>query len=146
MIKKTLNYTDFDGTPVTEELFFNLTQFEATQLAIDLPEEITEKMQNMSAKPSQEELLNVVQSLGSKGIVEFLKLLVVKAYGVREGRGFSKDEKETREFANSMAYQTLMMELVSDPDQANEFINHVFAADVMDKLPTETQALLAANK
>ena len=33
MLKKTVNYEDFDGNKRTEDLYFNLTKLEATEFA-----------------------------------------------------------------------------------------------------------------
>ena len=44
MLKKTVNYEDFDGNQRTEDLYFNLTKLEATEFALDLPDEITDEV------------------------------------------------------------------------------------------------------
>lgn len=133
MIKKTVNYEDFDGNKRTEDLYFNLTKFEATEFALDLPDDITNEVTKEGADATNmESVSRIVQKLGGKGIIDFIRKLVLKSYGIKseDGRRFEKSEKISTEFSQTMAFDNLMMELLTDDNEAAKFINGVIPADL----------------
>lgn len=133
MIKKTVNYEDFDGNKRTEDLYFNLTKFEATEFALDLPDDITNEVTKEGVDATNmESVSRIVQKLGGKGIIDFIRKLVLKSYGIKseDGRRFEKSEKISIEFSQTMAFDNLMMELLTDDDEAAKFINGVIPADL----------------
>lgn len=133
MIKKTVNYEDFNGNNRTEDLYFNLTKFEATEFALDLPDDITNEVTKEGADATNmESVSRIVQKLGGKGIIDFIRKLVLKSYGIKseDGRRFEKSEKISTEFSQTMAFDNLMMELLTDDDEAAKFINGVIPADL----------------
>lgn len=133
MIKKTVTYEDFDGNQRTEDLYFNLTKFEATEFALDLPDEITSEVEKEGADAANmESVSRIVQKLGGKGIIDFIRKLVLKSYGIKseDGRRFEKSEKISTEFSQTMAFDNLMMELLTDDDAASKFINGVIPSDL----------------
>ena len=133
MIKKTVTYEDFDGNQRTEDLYFNLTKFEATEFALDLPDDITNEVTKEGVDATNmESVSRIVQKLGGKGIIDFIRKLVLKSYGIKseDGRRFEKSEKISTEFSQTMAFDNLMMELLTDDDEAAKFINGVIPADL----------------
>ena len=133
MLKKTVNYEDFDGNKRTEDLYFNLTKFEATEFALDLPDDITNEVTKEGVDATNmESVSRIVQKLGGKGIIDFIRKLVLKSYGIKseDGRRFEKSEKISTEFSQTMAFDNLMMELLTDDDEAAKFINGVIPADL----------------
>lgn len=133
MIKKTVTYEDFDGNQRTEDLYFNLTKFEATEFALDLPNEITSEVEKEGADAANmESVSRIVQKLGGKGIIDFIRKLVLKSYGIKseDGRRFEKSEKISTEFSQTMAFDNLMMELLTDDDAASKFINGVIPSEL----------------
>lgn len=133
MIKKTVTYEDFDGNQRTEDLYFNLTKFEATEFALDLPDEITSEVEKEGADAANmESVSRIVQKLGGKGIIDFIRKLVLKSYGIKseDGRRFEKSEKISTEFSQTMAFDNLMMELLTDDDAASKFINGVIPSEL----------------
>lgn len=141
MIKKTISYQDFDGNTKTEDLYFNLTKFEATEFALDLPDEITEEVKKDRIDPNNTEAVaNILSKLGGKGIIEFIKKLVLKSYGIKseDGRRFEKSEKLSEEFSQTMAFDNLMMELLTDDEEASRFINGVIPAELAANVGNKT--------
>lgn len=137
MLKKVTNYVDFDGNNRTEEMYFNLTQTELMELAMDMPDDIADSVGNDPTNVSESAASKLVEKLGSKGIMDYLKMLVLKSYGVKseDGRRFEKSEEISREFSQTIAYDNLMMELLTKPDSANEFITGIIPANTADKIP-----------
>ena len=88
MLKKTVNYEDFDGNKRTEDLYFNLTKLEATEFALDLPDEITDEVVKEGASAANmEAATRIVQKLGGKGIIDYIRKLVLKSYGIKSEDG-----------------------------------------------------------
>lgn len=139
MLKKTINYTDFDGNSRTEELYFNMTENELLAFAFDMPDAMTESVddaENMDVEAAGKKLL---EKLGGAGIFKFIKDLVFKSYGVKseDGRRFIKSEALSTEFTQTMAYDVFLMELLRNDEEAAKFINAVIPSNVVTKLPAQ---------
>ena len=138
MIKETITYTNFDGELVTEELNFHLSKLELTELATELPDGVADDLSTNSSP--QEIVAIVVEKLGQKGIIEFIKKLILKSYGIRktgqDGKTrFLKTAEITEDFASSVAFQDFVMKLVEDDDAANKFFNGVIPSELAAQIP-----------
>lgn len=135
MIKKVVNYEDFDGNQVSEELCFHLKQTELMEMAMELPDGVSEILGDDPSNVTEEAALKLVDKLGNKGIMDFIKKLVLKSYGKRvSGTRFEKSEELTKEFEQSLAYDALIMELITDNDAANDFMARIIPAGIADKV------------
>ena len=135
MLKKTVNYEDFDGNQRTEDLYFNLTKLEATEFALDLPDEITDEVAKEGASAANmEAATRIVQKLGGKGIIDYIRKLVLKSYGIKseDGKRFIKSEEISTEFSQTMAFDNLMMELLTDDNAASNFIAAIIPSDLAE--------------
>lgn len=135
MLKKTVNYEDFDGNQRTEDLYFNLTKLEATEFALDLPDEITDEVAKEGASAANmEAATRIVQKLGGKGIIDYIRKLVLKSYGIKseDGKRFIKSEEISTEFSQTMAFDNLMMELLTDDNAASNFITAIIPSDLAE--------------
>lgn len=143
MIKKTVNYTDFDGTEKTETLRFNLTQTELVDLAIGLPDNVSTIVKdNQESEVSDEQALKILEALGGNGVFDFIKKLVAKAYGelveLPSGKTiFKKTPEIAEEFTYSMAYDAVVMELMQSDEAAADFVNGL----ITSKVPGSTKAI-----
>lgn len=138
MLKKTITYFDFDNNERTETLYFNLSQSELIDLAMGLPEEVSSTVTGNPAEMNQEEMaIKLMQAIGGKGVIEFIKTLLLKSYGEKseDGRRFIKSEAITNEFEQTIAFDTIFMELMSDDNAAAEFVNGIIPQKVIDGMP-----------
>lgn len=139
MFTKTITYTDFDGKERKEELLFNLTRTELMEIAMDLPEGLTDNIKVDTKNPDKidDEVAarKILAALGGKGVVGFIKDLVLKSYGMKslDGRRFEKTEAIRTEFAQTLAFDQLYYELMTDEKAALEFINGVIPANIAKK-------------
>lgn len=139
MLTENITYVDYDGETVTEEMNFHLTDFEVTEIAMELPDELTD---NIKADATPVELIDAIATvLGKKGLLDFVKRMVIKAYGKKQqvlnGKPkFIKNEKITEEFANSMACHSFIMELITDNDKSNKFFANIVPEKVASHMPT----------
>ena len=122
MLKKTVQYEDFDNNMVSEDLYFNLSKTEIVEMSASGVVDIMQGMIKPGAK--------------NEDIVGMFKRFIGMAYGVRtnDGRRFRKDPVERDEFLASPAYDALFMELVTSPEEtAIEFLLGVLPSDMRDE-------------
>lgn len=137
MITKTTTYTDFRGNERTEEMCFNLTQIELTEMGMELPDDVKDVVGDDPSKIDESAAVKLIEVLGGKGIMEFLKTLILKAYGKvsEDGRRFEKSEEISKEFSQTIAFDNLMVELLSDDEVANKFVNDLIPSAAADMIP-----------
>lgn len=150
MLKKTMTYTDYDNNERTETLYFNMNQLELTEFAADLPEDLFDTIAGEDGKSLDDQVaIRIADKLGYKGIISFLKKLVLDSYGEKseDGRRFVKKPEKTEEFSQSIAFDTLMTELMSNDEAAANFVNAIIPADIADKISAKrTETGIAAQE
>lgn len=120
MLKKTITYTDYNGTERTENFYFNLTKAELMEMELGTTGGFTEMVQN------------IVNAKDAPALIKIFKELVLKAYGIKsaDGKRFIKSDEIAAEFAQTEAYSILFMELATDDTAASEFVNGIVPVDV----------------
>lgn len=123
MIKKTVTYTDFNGTKRTEAHYFHFSQAELLDMEMSVDGGFAERIQKIVDAKDQKELLKVI------------KKFVYDAYGVKsdDGRRFQKSVEIKEAFVESPAYSEIFMELVTNDEAAAEFVNGVIPDDMKEK-------------
>lgn len=127
MLKKTMTYTDYNGTERTEDFYFNLSKAEIMEMELSTTGGLAEMIQN------------IVKAQDAPAIIKVFKDLVLKAYGEKsaDGKRFIKVGPDgvplSVAFAETEAYSNLFMELATDADKAAEFVNGIVPADVSNK-------------
>lgn len=119
MIKKTITYTDYNGTERTEDFYFNLNKAEITEMELSVDGGFAEKIKQIIAAKKQSE------------IIKLFKDIILRAYGKKsdDGRRFIKSEEISKEFSQTEAYSDLFMELSVNDELAAEFINGIMPKD-----------------
>lgn len=133
MLKKTITYTDYDGTERTEDFYFNLTKAEVMEMEMGT----TGGMKKMLEK--------IVAEKDSKRIVETFKDIIVRSYGVKspDGKRFIKTDEVVEAFTQTEAYSELFMELATNAQAAAAFINGIVPQGMVEK-DTAPAAAVAA--
>lgn len=124
MFKKTVTYTDYNGTERTEDFYFNLTRSELVEM-------------NVSAEGGLDAYINsIIQAQNGAEIVKVIKNLIFKAYGEKslDGKYFNKSEEISTRFSHTEAYDVLFMELATDDKAAAEFINNIIPKQLRDSI------------
>lgn len=124
MFKKTVTYNDFDGQSRTEDFYFNLTPAELTEM-------------EMSFNGGLGALLDkIIKEKDNKQIIEYFKKIVLDSYGEKslDGRQFIKNDGIKQNFASTMAYSEIFMELATDADAAAEFVNGIIPKERMNQM------------
>lgn len=115
MLKRTFNYTNFDGQEVTDDYYFNLTKAEIMEL-------------ELSAYGGLEMLIKrLIEEKNSEEIVKIFKKIILMSVGEKsyDGKRFIKNDEIRNNFYQTEAYSMLFCELVQDPDKANEFLKAI---------------------
>jgi hypothetical protein len=130
MLKKTITYTDYNGTERTEDFYFNLSKAEILELEMSTSGGFSEKLQR------------IISAKDTPTLVEIFKDLVLSAYGVKspDGRKFIKNDEVRNDFKQTEAYSELFMELSTNAEKAAEFVNGIIPATVGN--PNSTPAPL----
>ena len=115
MLKKTITYTDYNGTERTEDFYFNLTKAEVMEMEMSTSGGLAEMIQR------------IVAAQDSPAIIKIFKDLVLKAYGEKslDGKRFVKSDDMREAFSQTEAYSILFMELATDADAAAKFVNGI---------------------
>ena len=145
MLVKTIAYNDYDNNERTETLYFNMNKMELTEFAADLPDDV---FKNVSGVKSIQDVAKVANKMGSKGIIKFIKELVLRSYGVKseDGRRFIKSKELSEEFSQTIAYDMFMSELMSDDNAASNFVNGLIPASMAGELDEVKAQLESSNQ
>ena len=126
MLVKKISYTDFDGNEREETHYFNLTSTEAIEMQWSTPGGLKALLDRIIEEQDIKEILDIIREILSK------------AYGVKsaDGRRFDKDPALWVNFTQSLAFDELFMELMTNAGYAAEFMNGI-VPDLRDHLPKE---------
>ena len=123
MLKRIIEYTDYNGQNRKEEFHFNLSKAEIMEMELGVSGGFTEMVNR------------IINANDTPALMKIFKDLVLKAYGIKsdDGKRFIKNDKLRDEFAQTEAYSVLFMELALDADKASEFIKGVVPADLAEQ-------------
>lgn len=128
MIKKTIKYTDFNGTAREEDFYFNLTEAELMDL-------------NLSEKGGLKGYLEaIISAQDEPAMVNLFKQIINLSYGIKsvDGRKFMKSPEILAEFTSTQAYSNLYMSLITNGDEAIKFITGVVPEDFQKRITEAT--------
>lgn len=128
MYKKTIEYKDYDGAQKTTDCWFHLKRTDVMELAVSLPEDITEEFADTNAKEHKEDVgRKIYETLGKAGVMKFVKDLILKSFGIRsrDGMSFEKSEEISYKFSQTLAFEQLYYDMVTNDDVFVEFIDKV---------------------
>lgn len=124
MLKKTIEYTDFNGNERKEDFYFNLTETECLEMEGSIKGGLTamiEQVCNTDDMPTA---------------IKVFKDFIMKSYGERslDGKYFMKVNEAgiplNIAFSQTEAFNKLFMELAMDPKKAAEFFNGVIPQNI----------------
>lgn len=129
MLKKTIEYTDYNDVKRKEDFYFNFTKAEIMEMELSTTGGLAEMIQK------------IIDTQDTPQIIKLFKDLVLKAYGEKsaDGKRFIKNDDIRDGFAQTEAYSELFMELATDANAAASFVNTIVPKDLevpQDKLPS----------
>ena len=128
MLKKTITYTDYNGTEWTEDFYFNISKAEL----MDMEMGINGGMSTMINK--------IIATHDNAALYKLFTDLITKAYGEKslDGKRFVKSKELSDSFVQTEAYSALLDEFLSNSESAAAFVN-----GILPKLDNKT--LLSSN-
>lgn len=124
MLKKTIEYKDYNDVVRKEDFYFNLTQAEVVEME-------TEQTGGLA-----EMITRAVNAKDMPTVIRIFKDLVLRAYGEKslDGRQFVKNDKVREAFAQTEAYSILFMELATDAEAAAAFVKGILPANMAEAI------------
>lgn len=121
MLTKTITYTDFNDNERTEDFYFHLSEREIMNLHTRYDGGLDGAIEAMVQANDIHELLAILQEI------------ILMSYGVKsaDGKSFIKSDEVKQQFEYSAAFSELYLELLSDEQNAVDFIKNL--------LPTKAQ-------
>lgn len=120
MLKKTVKYTDYNGTEREEDFYFHLSKAEIVELETGITGGLEQLMKR------------VIAAQDVKTLIETFKKIVLMAYGEKsaDGKRFVKTKEITEGFEQTPVYSDIFMELVTDAEAAAAFVNGILPSDL----------------
>lgn len=115
MLKKTITYTDYNGTEWTEDFYFNISKAEL----MDMEMGINGGMSQMINK--------IIATHDNAALYKLFTDLITKAYGEKslDGKRFMKSKELSDSFVQTEAYSALLDEFLSNSESAAAFVNGI---------------------
>lgn len=143
MIRKEIQFENYNGEKETGVFFFNMSKGELVMQQMAAIDQHTESF--------QDKLEKIAKNLQGKALVDTLRDIIFDAYGEKtvDGKNFVKirDGKHLVEnFLSSGAYSELVVELLSSADGMADFINGLMPADLRDSVNQEVNRQKAVRE
>lgn len=128
MLKKVINYTNYDGEAATYTAYFNLNKTECVDLNLMYEEDggLVGRIKKLMSKRINGD------EIPRKPAIDFIKLLIEKSYGERPEDNpalFIKEDEDGRplwrKFKQTAAYDAYVFALLSGEESLEEFAEHV---------------------
>ena len=119
MLKKRIDYVDYDGNERSEDFYFNLTKAEIAEMELSTEGGL------------QKWIEKVVDAKDTPRIIELFKKLILRSYGEKspDGKRFIKSKELSEAFTQTEAYSELFMELATDEKAAADFVNGIIPSE-----------------
>lgn len=142
MYRKVITYTDFNGNPKTKPFYFNLTRPELMEMKRSPLEEMQAIIVRIRGMEDPElELSTVEKDEIQEKMGAILRDLVIQSYGIKseDGERFSKRVGNRmygagEDFVESMAYDSLYMEMISNPKNLIDFVKMIIPEEARNNL------------
>lgn len=125
MIKRTVNYENWNGEKVSKDLYFNLSEPELMDMEVDSPGVLTDQIRD------------AIKNDDANEKYKLFKMIVLAAYGEKsdDGEQFIKSEEITKKFTQSPAYGAFFMDLIENSDEktVEAFFAGIFPARLIEK-------------
>ena len=128
MFTTEIEYVDLFGKKQKEKFYFSLSEVDLFDMQLSVNGGLTEYAEK------------IINENDSQKLWELFEKLVLNSYGEKsvDGKSFIKYDEDGRRLANkfkqTIAYNELMVKIISDTDFAAEFFNHLAPKRIMDNV------------
>lgn len=119
MLKRMIDFVDFNGEKRSKEYYFNLTETEIQEQNLRTPGGLASKLEK------------IIMERDPDVLVSYFKNLILDSYGVKSDDGISfikrgpDGRRLAEQFEQTAAYNALFMELTTDTEAAIAFVNGI---------------------
>ena len=135
MVVKTVTFTDYLGTERTQDLYFNLTKMDLSDM-------------QMSVDGGMQAYLDkMIKNVNKKEVYKAFTEIVLAAYGELSPDGIyhikvdENGHKLSDKFRQSLAYEALMDEICQNEETIAEFINGIIPKSLREAAEKEQKKL-----
>lgn len=118
MLKKQVTYQNFENETKTDDLYFHLTKAELVEFVSQYPDDFAAYVKEIS------------EANNKSALIAMFRDLILRAYGVKNGKEFEKNAQLSERFSHTEAYSALFMELFANTDNLVGFFNAVLGVDL----------------
>ena len=131
MIKQTVSFTDYNGDPQIEDIYFHATKAQLLD-AMDIKPQLEALQRRLEGDDGEVRELKDEETME---ILQLIKRLVKMSYGVRskDGKNFYKGDDLFREFESSAAYDAMLFALFENPEKAFAFMSGIMPKDLLEQ-------------
>ena len=131
MIKKPVNYTDYDGNPATMICYFHLNKFEWLELEAYTKGGLIENLEQ------------ALETNNVKKTIDLLKKIILRAYGEKnaETGAFEKSDDIAIRFSKTEAFSELFYELAYNEAKSKEFFLGLIPLELRDKAAAKLEEI-----
>lgn len=131
MLKRDITFDDFNGDKVTETHYFNLTKVELVEL------------ETKYAGGLEKNIMSIAEAKDARVLFKEFKDIILMSYGQKspDGKLFKKSDELKEEFAQTAAFDALMMEILGNEEAAAKFIAGVMPADLAEAVAKDKKSL-----
>lgn len=124
MLKKRIEYVDYDNNKREEDFYFNLNKAEIAEMELSTEGGL------------QKWIERIIDAQDMPQLIDLFKKLILKSYGEKsaDGKRFIKSAQLSEEFSQTEAYSELFMELATDEKAAADFVNGIIPADFAEEV------------
>ncbi len=124
MLKRAINYEDFEGNPAVDVFYFNISEPELIELEVEFD------------KGFKKMLESIIEAKDHKNLIKRFKEIVLMAYGQKseDGKRFIKSDQLREEFSQTAAFNTLFIEFATDDKKAATFLKSVLPKDMIGEI------------
>lgn len=115
MLKKTVTYTDYDGTERTEDFYFNFSKSELMEMELSVDGGLKNRLER------------IIKANDQVQIMKEFKDIIIKSYGEKsaDGKRFIKSPELSEAFMQTGAYDQIFMEICTNEKAAVEFVDAI---------------------
>lgn len=134
MIKKIINYTDFDGNEVQEDAWFHLTKTAIAKLAFKYADGDDAEAEDENRNGLVKYLEQLLANNDRVGLIDFYREIILDSYGKRDGKKFIQNKETREEFEYSAAFDDFFFDLITNEEAGiDEFMDGLYPKDMVTK-------------
>jgi len=120
MLKLDVKYKNWDDEEVVDICWFHLSKVELLEMQVDIEGGLGKFLQR------------IIDESNEKEIFKKIKEVLLMSYGVKspDGKRFEKSDELREKFVQSLAFESIMTEFMTDAEAAAKFVEGIMPKDI----------------